>query len=113
VKLFASELRPTFWACHAVSTGVAVAHLHQWPSMACHRAEPQLFFMTTSCLQNQYYLGDTYIVSSPEEAGSTTLAISEAQSLCSQKTLPRIFHLSDAGLILITTNFLVPANQHQ
>ena len=34
-------------------------------------------------------------------------------SLCSQKTLPRRFHLSDAGLFLITTNFIAPANQHQ
>lgn len=92
MKLFASELRPTFWACHAVSTGVAVAHLHQWPSMACHRAEPQLFFMTTSCLQNQYYLGDAYIVPSAEEAGGTTLAISGTQSLCVlRKLFPEYF----------------------
>jgi hypothetical protein len=34
-------------------------------------------------------------------------------SLCSQKILPRRFHLSDAGLFLITANFLAPANQHQ
>ena len=33
-------------------------------------------------------------------------------SLCSQKTFRRRFHLSDAGLFLITTNFLAPANQH-
>jgi hypothetical protein len=33
--------------------------------------------------------------------------------LCSQKTLPRRFHLSDAGLFIITANFLAPANQHQ
>jgi hypothetical protein len=33
-------------------------------------------------------------------------------SLCSQKTLPSIFHLSDAGLFLISTNFLATANQH-
>ena len=32
--------------------------------------------------------------------------------LCSQKTLSRIFHLSNAGLFLITTNFLAPDNQH-
>ena len=34
-------------------------------------------------------------------------------SLCSQKTLPRRFHLSNAGIFLITTNFLAPTNQHQ
>jgi hypothetical protein len=33
-------------------------------------------------------------------------------SLCFQKTIPRRFHLNDAGLFLITTNFLAPANQH-
>ena len=29
------------------------------------------------------------------------------------QTLPRRYHLKDAGLFLITTNFLAPANQHQ
>jgi hypothetical protein len=33
-------------------------------------------------------------------------------SLCIQKTLPRC-HLNDAGLFLITANFLAPADQHQ
>jgi hypothetical protein len=34
-------------------------------------------------------------------------------SLCFQKTLPRRCHLNDAGLFLISANFLAPANQHQ
>jgi hypothetical protein len=34
-------------------------------------------------------------------------------SLYSQKILPRRFHAGNAGLFLITTNFLVPANKHQ
>ena len=34
-------------------------------------------------------------------------------SLCFQKTLPRRCHLNDAGLFLITANFLASANQHQ
>jgi hypothetical protein len=34
-------------------------------------------------------------------------------SLCSQKTLSRRFHLGDAGLFLMTANFLAPGNQHR
>jgi hypothetical protein len=33
-------------------------------------------------------------------------------SLCFQKILPKMFYLSDSGLLLIMTNFLAPANQH-
>ena len=88
-------------------------HLHQWPSMASHSAEPQLLCVTPSCLQNQYHLGDSYTLPSPATAQGTTLAISGTQPLCSQKTLPRRCHLNDAGLFLITANFLAPANQHQ
>jgi hypothetical protein len=51
-------------------------HLHQWPSMASHSAEPQLLCMTASCLQNQYHLGDSYTLPSPTTAQGTTLAIS-------------------------------------
>jgi hypothetical protein len=50
---------------------------------------------------------------SPATAQDTTLAISGTQPLCSQKTLPRRFHLSDASPFLITANFLAQANQHQ
>ena len=66
-----------------------------------------------SCLQNQYHLGDSYTLPSPATAQGTTLAISGTQPLCSQKTVPRRCHLSDAGLFLITDNFLAPANKHQ
>ena len=55
----------------------------------------------------------SYTLLSPSTAQGTALAISETQPLCFQKILPRRFHLSDAGLFLITTNFLAPANQHQ
>uniref|UniRef100_A0A8C6GL60 Uncharacterized protein n=1 Tax=Mus spicilegus TaxID=10103 RepID=A0A8C6GL60_MUSSI len=88
-------------------------HLHQWPFMASHSAEPQLLCETPSCLQNQYHLGDPYTLPSPATAQGTTLAISGTQPLCSQKTLPRRCHLNDVGLFLITANFLAPANQHQ
>ena len=43
-------------------------HLHQWPSMASHSAKHQLLFMTPSCLQNQYPLGDSYTLPSPAAA---------------------------------------------
>jgi hypothetical protein len=87
-------------------------HLQQWPSMVSHSAEPQLLFMTPTCLQTQYYLGGCYTLPSTATVPGTTLAISGTQSLCCQKTLPRRFHLNDAGLFLIT-NFSVPVNQHQ
>jgi len=80
--------------------------------MAFHSAKPQLLFMT-SWLQNQYHLCDSYTLPSMATAWGTTLAIWNTASLCSQKTLSRRFHLSDACLFLISTNFLAPANQHQ
>jgi hypothetical protein len=88
-------------------------HLHQWPSMASYSVEPQLLCVTTSCLQNQYHLGNSYTLSSPATAQGTTLAISGIQPLCSQKILTRRCHLTDAALFLITANFLASANQHQ
>ena len=88
-------------------------HLHQWPSMASHRAGHQLLYIIPSGLQNQYHVGNSNTLPSPATAQGTTLAISRTQPLCSQKTLPRRCHLNDAGLFLITANFLAPANQHQ
>jgi hypothetical protein len=92
-------------SCHQLQLRL---HLYQWPSMAFHSAEPQLLFRTPSCLQNQYHLGDSYTLPSPATAQDTTFPISGIQSLCSQKTLPRRFHLNDVDLFLITANFLVP-----
>jgi hypothetical protein len=48
-------------------------------------------------------------------AWGSNLAAFGAQLLYAddQESLPKLFHLSDYGLFLITTNFLVPANQHQ
>jgi hypothetical protein len=57
-------------------------HLHPWPSLDSHSAEPQLLSMTPSCFQNQYHLGDSYTLSSPAAARGTTLAISGTQLLC-------------------------------
>jgi len=80
--------------------------------MASHSAEPQLLFMTPSCLQNQYHLGDSYTLPSPAAAGvqpwlsleDSFFVISENSS---QKMSPQF-----TGLFLITTKFLAPAKQH-
>ena len=42
-------------------------------------------------------------------------ALSGSQLLCAdlEDILPRRFHLSDAGLLLLTADFSAPANQHQ
>jgi hypothetical protein len=77
--------------------------------MTSHSVKPQLFFMTPSCLQNKYHLGDTYTLPNEAAAKGTTLPISGTQLLCAS----RRFHLSDVGLFLITANFLAPANQLQ
>jgi hypothetical protein len=53
--------------------------------------------ITTSSCSAKYNFGDLW----------------NTASLCSQKILPRRFHLSDAVLFLITANVLAPANQHQ
>jgi hypothetical protein len=85
--------------------------IHQWPSLAFHNAKTQLLSMTSSCLQNLYHIGDitkcSYIM------GYNLDYLWNTPSLCSQKTFPRRFYFSDAGLFLITANFLAPANQHQ
>jgi hypothetical protein len=88
-------------------------HLHQWPSMASHSAEPQLPCMTPSCLQNQYNLGDPCTLPIPLQQEYNLGYLWNTDSLCFQKTVPRRCHLNDAGLFLITPNFLAPANQHQ
>jgi hypothetical protein len=95
------------------SPGPSVATEAAPSPMASHNAEPQLLCVTPSCLQNQYHLVNSYTLLSPATAQGTTLVISETQPLCFQKTLPRRFHLNDAGLFLITANFLAPANQYQ
>ena len=51
-------------------------HLHQWPSMASHSAGPQMLFRTPPCLQNQYYLDDSYTLPSPAATQGTALDIS-------------------------------------
>jgi hypothetical protein len=88
-------------------------HLHQLPSMASHSAESQLLCVTPSCLQNQYHLGDPYTLPILLQQEYNRGYLWNTASLCFQKTLPRRCHFNDAGLFLITANFLAPANQHQ
>ena len=81
-------------------------HFHQWPSMASHNAKPRLLFMPSKPVQPGWLLHSTSMRYNLGYLWNTAF-------LCSHKTLPRRFHLNDAGLFLITTNFLAPANQHQ
>uniref|UniRef100_A0A8C6GMM6 Uncharacterized protein n=1 Tax=Mus spicilegus TaxID=10103 RepID=A0A8C6GMM6_MUSSI len=74
-------------------------HLHQWPSMASHSAKPQLFFMTSSCLHNQYHLGDPYTLPSTAAAKGTTLAISGTWLLCS----PRKYFPEDFDIVMLVS----------
>lgn len=46
---------------HPFSLGPLSLHIHHWPLLASHSAQPCLFFMTPSCLQNQYPLKDSHI----------------------------------------------------
>ena len=80
---------------HVGGTGFEIMlYLLQWPSMTSHIAKPQLFFMTPSCLQNQYHLGDSYTLPSSAAAQGTALAISGTQLLCApRKQFPEDFTL--------------------
>jgi hypothetical protein len=68
--------------------------------------KPQPLSMTPSCFQNQHHLGgwlSHFQIQLP--SGGTTLTTAGAQPLCAdpKETFPR-FHLSDAGLVLITAD---------
>jgi hypothetical protein len=83
--------------------------------MASHSAELQLLCVTPSCLQNQYHLGDPYTLQSPAAAGlQPWLSLEHSLFVLSENTSQKMSpqHI-DAGLFLITANFLAPANQHQ
>ena len=51
------------------SPGPSIATEAAPSPMASHSAKPQLLCVTPSCLQNQYHLGDPYILPSPTAAG--------------------------------------------
>jgi hypothetical protein len=59
--------------------------------MASHSAKLHLLFMP-SCLQNQYHLGESYIVPNTAAAGGSILAISGTWLLCAlSKHFPEDF----------------------
>jgi hypothetical protein len=59
-------LRDPFSPGSSIATEAAPS---KWPFMPSLSAQPQLLCMTPSCLQNQYHLGDPYILPSPPAAG--------------------------------------------
>ena len=64
------------------SPGSSIATEAAPSPIASHSAKSQLFFITSSCLQNQYGPGNSYTLQSTVAASSTTLAISGIQLLC-------------------------------
>ena len=77
-------------------------------------AVPSLSCSPLSHLWNQHHhLSDSQHDPAQLPPGGTTSATSETQPLCAdpEETFPR-FHLSDAGLVLITADSLVPGDQH-
>ena len=92
-----AEAIPSPMAIHDLSQCQASAFLHD-TFMPSKPVPPGWFLhITKSRCSMRYNLGYLW----------------NTASLCSQKTLPRRFHLSDAGLFTITANSLAPANQHQ
>lgn len=75
-------------------------HLLHWPLLASSSHALQL---TPSGIQNQY-LRDLHMTKFSCQHGYNVGCLWNPASLCSQKTLPRRFHLSVAGLLLITAN---------
>lgn len=64
----------------------------------------------SSCLQNWHNLGDTYTLPS---LTATIVPFGPPPMIAAPEViLPRIFHLSDAGLILTTDNFSTQTNQY-
>lgn len=80
------------------------------------------YFGLSQC-QASAALHDLFIASKPRSIWALSSLVANTRHnhgclwntalLWSQKTLPRRFPLGDADLFLITTNFFVPANQHQ
>jgi hypothetical protein len=93
----ATEAAFSQMAFHGLSQCQASAALHD-PLMLSKPVPPVwLLHITKSCSCTRYNFGYLW----------------NTASLCSQKTLPRRFHLNDAGFFLITANFLAPGNQYQ
>lgn len=83
---------------------------HQWLSSGTpafpHSAKPQLLPMTTSWLQNQYHLGDSYTTKfKGNHEIQTWPLLKQLLFVLTEKTLSRRIHFSNAGLLLITISF--------
>jgi hypothetical protein len=72
--------------------------------------------MTPPFFQNQYHPGkNSYTTQLQLEAEGSPLATSETKipGVNTQETLSKRFHLNDAGLFLITANFLARDSQRK
>ena len=82
-------------------------------SLGLLQCQSSVAFHDPSSFQNKYHLGDSYTLPIWLPARGTTLATSGRQLLCAQgKYFPEDF-TGDAGLFLITANFLAPTDQNQ
>lgn len=78
-------------------------------------AKPQLLFMTPSLppkpVPSGWHLHHQVLL----PVWGTSLATSGTELLCadSQEKFPRRFHLLDAGLFMVTLNFLAPVDKNQ
>jgi hypothetical protein len=102
----------------------ATTRLHQYPIIvSCIKFEgfPDLSWCQASAAFHDLFVPSKpippgwflYITKSSYTTRHKLSYLWNTASLYSQKILPKRFHLSDAGLFLITTNLLAPANQHQ
>ena len=103
LKSFAWPLQS--WAIN-YSWGYTFSNGLPWPLTVPSSAVLHDTFMPSKPVPPGWLL---HITKSSLQLGS----LCKTASLCSQKTLPRNFHLSDAGFFIITVYFLAPANQHQ
>lgn len=69
-------------------------------SLSSHSAKPQHLSMTPSCLQKQYYLGDSCITKFGYQHKVQPWTPLEHRRFC----------LNDTGFLWVTTNFSAPAN---
>ena len=105
----------SWWSSHG--TGISKT-LHDpfspGPSIATEAAlSPMAFHGLSQCQASAALLNSLIHYQVPLQQEYNLGYLWNTASLCFQKTLPRRCHLNDAGLFLITANFLAPANQHQ
>jgi hypothetical protein len=87
---------------------------HQWPSLAASQCQVWAVLHDPFIPSNPVPPGWIFHIARSRNSMQCNLGnLWTIASLCSQETLPRRFHLNDAGLSLITTNFLGQAKQNQ